>query len=240
VRRGLAAVAAVSLLCAGCGGGASDDPAPSSTPSPESSSTPTATPTTTGPATPTPDPAAYLPVPEGRELTPPGTVLDYDESALVAWKPRQDVVGVVGVRVLKVRRTTVAKSLAGYRLSPEEKASTPYFVSLDVGNAGGTDLGGRQLPIYVVDSDERLIAPTGVDQKFAACPGALLPAIFAPADESRSCLIFLVSSGATLRSVMFRPPEGVVPLTWVGKVKDLGATGGDRKKKPDGAARPPS
>ena len=34
-----------------------------------------------------------------------------------------------------------------------------------------------------------------------------------------------VPQGAELASVMFRPPEGVVPITWTGKVKQLGDRG---------------
>ena len=167
------------------------------------------------------DPAAYLPVPGGRELTPPGTELRFKEPALAAWTPRQGLVGVVGVQVQRVERTTVARSLAGYELTPEESASTPYFVTVKVGNGGDTDLGGRQLPVYVVDSEDRLVAPTGIDPAFEPCPGSVLPAVFAPGETTRSCLIFLVAPGAELAQVMFRPPEGVVPITWTGKVRRL-------------------
>lgn len=229
-RRGLVAGVAVLGLLAGCGGGGDDEGDVSPSPDPTSQA-PSPAPSESPSADPTADSTAYLPTPEGITLTAPGTALRFKDAALAAWKPRQDVVGVVGVRVLKVEQTTVAKSLVGFQLDAAARASTPYFVSTEVGNGGDTDLGGRQLPIYAVDSADRLIPPTGVDQGFKPCPGSVLPAIFAPGDEARSCLIFLVPSGATLQSVMFRPPEGVVPLTWTGKVKQLGAKPATRDKK---------
>jgi hypothetical protein len=217
-------VAGLALALAGCssagdGGGAAPTPDGTPTSSASSSGEPTATGSSdsTEPA----DAAAYLPVPDGRELTPPGTELGFKEPALAAWTPRQGLVGVVGVQVQRVERTTVDDSLAGYELTPEESASTPYFVTVEVGNGGDTDLGGRQLPVYVVDSEQRLVAPTGIDPAFEPCPGSVLPAVFAPGDETRSCLIFLVAPGAELEQVMFRPPEGVVPITWTGKVQRL-------------------
>lgn len=223
------ATAVLGALLAGCAGGAADQPGQDTTAPQTGTASPTAPDTagTTDPTDPTDpiDPADYLPVPDGVELTEPGTELSFRDGAFAAWQPRQDLVGVVGVTVLKVEQTTVKKSLQGFDLDPAAAASTPYFVSTLVGNGGETDLGGRQLPFYVVDSDGRLVPPTGVDQAFEPCPGSVLPAIFAPGDRARSCLIFLVPSGAELASVMFRPPEGVVPLTWTGKVKQLGAAG---------------
>jgi hypothetical protein len=211
-----------------CGGGA--DPAPEQTEPGQTSTSDTTSsePTSTSPSAPTTatTDADYLPVPEGRVLTEPGTEFGLRERGLVAWKPRQDVVGVVGISVLRIERTTVAASLQGYRLDAAAAASTPYFVTIEVGNGGDTDLGGRQLPMYVVDSADRLVAPTGIDQAFEPCPRSTLPAVFAPGDATRSCLIFLVPPGATLEQVMFRPPEGVVPITWAGKVRRLEDRGG--------------
>ena len=216
-----------------CGGpDGSDDPTPA--PDGPSSSTATAD-ESTAPA----DPAAYLPTPDGVELTSPGTVLDFKEGAFAAWTPRQDVVGVVGVSVLRVERTTVEESLAGFELDPADAASTPYFVTVKVGNGGETDLGGRQLPVYAVDEVDRLIPPTGVDPGFEGCPGSVLPAVFAPGDMTRSCLIFLVPPDSELASVMFRPPEGVVPITWTGEVTSPGRQGEGGQREGRRGARAP-
>ena len=236
-RRPHAAVLAATLvagLLAGCGGSDEPDDAAGTTAAPSSSPTdsPSDDPSTAGESpssSESADPSAYLPVPDDVELTPPGTSLRFKEAAFVAWQPRQDVVGVVGLEVRRVEQTTVKKSLQGFQLDEQAKASTPYFVTTEVGNGGETDLGGRQLPVYVVDTEGRLVPPTGVDQGFDPCPGSVLPAIFAPGDTAKSCLIFLVPDGAELASVMFRPPEGVVPITWAGKVTELGARPKTRK-----------
>lgn len=233
MRRRPSYAAALALLAgalAACGGGSADPGGdavtsePTSTVSPASTD-PGATDPTSDDTEDTVDPAAYLPVPDDVELTEPGTSLRLRDAASVAWTPRQDLVGVVGIEVVRIEQTTVEESLAAFRLDDAAAASTPYFVTSLVGNDGETDLGGRQLPLYVVDTEGRLVPPTGVDQGFEACPGGLLPAIFAPGDRTRSCSIFLVPQGAELASVMFRPPEGVVPITWTGKVKQLGDRG---------------
>ncbi len=231
-----AAVLILALALAGCGGGGAGGaaaPSAGSTSTSTSTSTePSATPTSTAPSAPSATATDYLPVPPDRTLTPPGTDLPFREGALVAWQPRQDLVGVVGVEVLRVERSTVADLLDGYDLDAQAAASTPYLVTMKVGNGGDTDLGGRTLPVYVVDSEQRLVPPTGTDRTFAPCRGSVLPPVFAPGDAARSCLLFLVPDGASLASVMFRPPEGVVPITWTGPVKDLGKRGGTRGRTP--------
>ncbi len=199
----------VAGLAAGCSGG--DDDA--------SSGTPEESPTAASP-TPSEEPEVegYLPVPDGVDLTEPGTRLKLKDSAVAAWQPRQDVVGVVEVAVTRIDETTVQASLAGFDLDAEEQRSTPYFVKVKVTNVGDTDLGARQLPIYFLDTRGVLVAPTGVARDFKACPGGVLPGTFAPGEQAMSCLIFLVPEGQELQAITFRPPDGVVPVSWRGAV----------------------
>ena len=221
-RRGrlTAALAALALLATACGGG---DGEPSSSTSPTSSA-PTGADASDDTGT-TPEPEGYLAVPDGVTLTDPGTRLKLKDSAVAAWLPRQDLVGVVDVTVTRIEETTVQASLAGFDLDAEAQRSTPYFVSTKVTNVGETDLGGRQLPIYFLDGRGMLVPPTGVARDFKACPGGLLPAVFAPGDSTTSCLIFLAAEGTSMQSIMFRPPEGVVPVQWKGDAKPLGKSG---------------
>lgn len=198
--------ALVALLLVGTLTACDEAPAPSgSAPTPSAATTPT-------------EPAAYLPVPEGVVLSAPGTELGLGEPAVAAWTPRQDLVGVVEVAVVRVVETTVAESLAGYRFDGADATATPYFVTTRVTNLGESDLGGRQLPLYVVDGTGRLVAPTGIDPGFRPCPDATLPDPFPSGTAARSCLIFLVPRGATLAAVTFRPTEGVAPISWTGPV----------------------
>jgi hypothetical protein len=229
-RAALTAVLPLALLAAGCGGGDADpstdaDPSPSAT----ASGTPTPEPTlSTLPTTAAAD--GYLPVPSGVTLTKPGTRLELKETAVAAWAPRQDLVGVVDIAVTRIDETTVQASLAGFDLKGDEQRSTPYFVRAKVTNVGETDLGARQVPLYFLDGRGVLLAPTGVARDFEECPGSTLPAVFAPGDETATCLIFLAPEGSTLQSIMFRPPEGIVPLQWTGKVTALedGKKGGNK------------
>ncbi|CAN5377700.1 hypothetical protein BH11ACT8_BH11ACT8_31150 [soil metagenome] len=216
-----AALVAVASL-SGCGGPAE----PSDEPSAEPSSTPTSSISSSAAESPSEGAAGgYLPVPAGVTLTEPGTELALKDAAVAAWEPRQGLVGVVDVTVARISVTTVKKSLRDFDLTDAQQASTPYFVQTVVANAGDTDLGARQLPVYLLDSQGGLVPPTGVDPAFEACPGSTLPAIFAPGDKARSCLVFLVPEGRDVQLVMFRPPEGVVPLTWTGQVVALAKPG---------------
>ena len=201
-------------------------------PAPSSVDEATASPSTSPPTTQSTS-SDYLPVPDGVELTDPGSELEVKDDATVAWRPRQDVEGVLGLSIVRIEKTSVAKALKGFQLSDQVRDSTPYFVRAVVSNDGESDLGGRVVPLYAIDSSGRLIEPTGVDNGFEPCPDGALPAIFAPGDTTRSCLIFLVPSGAALESVMFRPPEGVVPLTWTGPIEQYGKK--RQKKKSDRA-----
>ncbi|CAN5442061.1 hypothetical protein BH09ACT12_BH09ACT12_10780 [soil metagenome] len=207
----------LALVTGACGGGDDDAESPSATRSPSPSGSASVTTTPVPSSSPT-TAQGYLPVPAGVTLTAAGVRLELKESALAAWLPRQDLVGVVDVAITRIDETTVQASLAGFDLKGDEQRSTPYFVRAAVTNVGDTDLGGRQLPIYLLDGRGVLTAPTGVARNFAKCPGSTLPGVFAPGDTTKSCLIFLVPKTSELQSIMFRPPEGTVPLQWTGKV----------------------
>ncbi len=224
-------IIALCLVSAACGGAEEEVAAPGS-PSPAASASPSGDPTD-GEASesPTASAEAYLPTPDGVLLTRPGTQLKLRRTATAAWEPRQDLVGVVDVAVTRIAATTIQAALAGFDLSAEEQRATPYFVSSEVTNVGDTDLGARQLPLYFLDQRGVLVAPTGVARDFEACPGSTLPAVFAPGDAAESCLIFLAPEGSQLQSIMFRPPEGVVPLQWRGRVTEPGHRDGSKSSR---------
>ncbi|MGA8845610.1 MAG: hypothetical protein WB471_03230 [Nocardioides sp.] len=211
------AVLSLVLLATACGGGGSP---PTELPATSSATSPSAAPEAS-----TPPGSGYLPVPGDVTLTEGGAMLELRDTAVVAWEPRQGLVGVLEVTVTRIDQTTVQASLAGFDLEGDEQRSTPYFVKTRVTNVGDTDLGGRQVPLYLLTSQGVLIAPTGVARDFANCPDSLFPDVFAPGDTSTSCLIFLAPEGSQAQSITFRPPEGVIPLQWRGKVTDLGKSG---------------
>lgn len=197
---GLVATLLGAALVAGCGGG-SDDSSPEGE---ESSSPATVT--------------ESLAVPEGTELTPEGSTLAVGDPATLAWEPRQDAVGVIDVTVQKLERTTFAKSFSGFKIPEETKQTTPYFVRGTITNTGETDLGGRRIPLYVVDGANRLVDYSGFGSAFEPCSSTDFPEPFAPQQTLEFCQVYLVPDKGELTAVSFRPTQEVNPITWTGEV----------------------
>lgn len=188
--------------------------------------------------------AAYLPVPDGVELTAPGSELKIGDSAVVAWQPRQDEVGVAEIKLAKVERTTFAKSFEGYQIKGEMASKVPYFVRVRIANEGDIDLGRRTVPLYAHDNVNSLVEQTVIRGDFTPCPDGALPKKFAGGEKAQLCLIYLVEEGRELDGVEFQPIPDVAPISWTGKVtKPDAATGkkSDRGAKPgDGPSDKPS
>ena len=161
----------------------------------------------------------YLPVPDGVELTDQGTHLEVGDPAVVAYEPRQDEVGVLDLNVTKLEQTTIKQSLSGWQLTAAQKQSTPYFVHVTVKNVGETDLGGRRVPLYVVNEDDLLLESTPFASSFEACPSTPLPDQFGPGAEADVCLVYLAPDHGTLEAVSFRPDETFDPITWTGEIE---------------------
>ncbi|CAB4706979.1 MAG: hypothetical protein F2667_06505 [Actinobacteria bacterium] len=184
-------------------------------------------------ATPTASPSAYLDVPEGTELTGQGAALGIGDPAVVAWQPKQSLVGVLDITVDRVELTTFKKSFQGWKLDEQAKASTPYFVHATIENVGDTDLSGQQVPLYIVDGTNTLIEASSFVSTFEPCPSKPLPEGFEPGESADVCLVYLAPDAGTLEAVSFRPTEDFNPITWTGdisKVKGPGAgdKGGDK------------
>jgi hypothetical protein len=160
----------------------------------------------------------YLPVPAGVELTPQGEQLKVGDAAVVAYEPRQDEVGVLDLNVTKLERTTVRRSLSAWQLTPAQKKSTPYFVHVSVKNVGESDLGGRRVPLYVVNEHNVLLESTPFASSFTACPSTALPPKFGPGATADMCLVYLAPDSGTLEAVSFRPEETFDPILWTGEI----------------------
>ena len=159
----------------------------------------------------------YLPVPTGVELTTPGSELSVGDHAVVAYRPRQDQVAALDIQVTKLERTTV-KSFSAWQLSNAQKRSTPYYVRATVKNVGDTDLGGRPVPLYVVNGDNVLLESTPFASSFEACPSTPFPKKFGPGATAQVCLVYLALDHGRLTAVSFRPDEKFDPITWTGDV----------------------
>lgn len=212
------AVLMVGLL-GGCSGSTPESEDPEEQPS-ETSASSSPEPSTTSP---TAGETSYLPVPEGVELTPQGSDLAVGDAAVVAWEPRQDLVGVLDVTVTRLERTSFDESFQGWQLDAETRRSTPYFVRVSVENAGDSEVGGRDVPLYAVDPADTLISASTFQARFEPCPGnGVFPKTFGPGDAKDLCLVYLVPDGGELTAVSFRPSQDFDPITWTGRIKKLG------------------
>jgi hypothetical protein len=197
-----AALLVSGALVAGCSSDGSDAPdAGSSTPAVGSTS-----------ATP------YLPVPDGVSLTEPGSQLAVGDHAVVAYRPRQDVVGALDIQVTALEKTTIKSEFSAWQLNDDQQKSNPFFVRATVKNVGDTDLGGRPVPLYIVNDQNVLVESTPFASSFEACPSTPLPEKFAPGDKADVCLVYLAPDHGDLVAVSFRPDETFNPITWSGDV----------------------
>ncbi len=205
----VAAIVAGGLALAGCSGSDGGSPDDAST-APSTGSSTGQSPASTG--------TPYLPVPEGVELTEPGSQLEVGDHAVVAYHPRQDQVGVLDIQVVALEKTSI-KDFSAWQLSDAQKASNPYYVRARVENVGDTDLGGRPVPLYVVNDANVLLEPTPFASSFQPCPSTPFPEKFAPGDVTRTCLVYLAPEHGDLVAVSFRPEETFNPITWSGEVE---------------------
>lgn len=215
-----AAVAAVAVLALGALAACSEDSSdasPASAGSSDGSSGATSGPS----ASPTVRTGSddYLPVPINVRLTPQGTQLALGDRAYVAYRPTQKIVGALSVTVTKVESTSFAQTFGGLELSDQVRTTAPYFVRARITNVGESDLGGRRVPLYVVDGQNTLVEASSFVAPFKACPSTPFPRTFGPGDSVSTCLVYLVPRKGDVEAVSFRPTQDFDPITWSGVVR---------------------
>jgi len=211
---GVAVLAALTMVLAGCGGsGSSDKPSAS-------------------PATPTPSVA----VPDGVTLTTPGDKLDFGDTADVAYQPNANRSTVLSLKVTKVLKASL-KDFSAYVLDARTKKSTPYYVFVDVANLGTGDVGGTDVPLWAVNQDNVLIHSSTFTNTFKACPSPALPKHFAQGAKLSTCLVYLIPDHGSLESVSFRPLQAVAGIEWSGTVSTTRADARAAKKAAQKAAQ---
>lgn len=174
----------------------------------------------------------YLPVPDGVELTDQGSELELGDTATVAYEPRQDEVAALEITVTRIDKASF-KLFVGWKLSPETKKTTPYFVHAKVKNVGDTDLGGRPVPVYGVDGTNKLIEASTFASTFKPCPSDPLPKKFRTGDSVQTCLVYLAPDRGELTAASFRPVEEFDPITWTGEITRPEALDKGKDKKKD-------
>ena len=205
---GLALVSALALT--GCNGGGSDKAG-----SGASSGSTGATSSSTSASAEKP----YLPVPQGVELTAQGSKLKVGQPAVVAYRPRQNQVGALDIKVTRLDKTTFRQSFKGWKLEAATLTTNPYFVHATVKNVGATDLSGRPVPLYIVDGHNTLIEASSFASTFKPCPSTPFPPSFKPGASARVCLVFLSPNKGDLTAVSFRPTQEFNPITWTGELQ---------------------
>jgi hypothetical protein len=103
-------------------------------------------------------------------------------------------------------------------------------VHATVENVGGTDLGGRGVPLYIVDGRNTLVEASDFASTFKPCPSKALPKKFENGDRTKVCLVYLSPRNGELTAVSFRPTEDFNPIIWTGKVESLGSGKKNEKK----------
>ena len=161
--------------------------------------------------------------------TDPGTGLGFGEEATVVWQPESDVAGVLDVSVDAVAEQD--ESVFDGWVSEVMPDARPYFVTVSLVNAGESDLGGQEVPLYLRDDTGALGAPWTLGGDFAQCQSGPLPTPFAAGAEADMCLVYLVPDGARIRDLVFEPTEGYDPITWTGEVTRPEKSGGRKQKR---------
>ena len=210
----------VSATLAGCGGDDKEKPKGNES----SSSTPSSS------ATEEVEP--YLEVPDDVELTAPGSDLSVGDIGVVAWKPKQSLIGVMGILIERIEKTSFKESFQGWDVSKTPN-TTPYFVHLKVGSNTPSDLGGVTIPLYALDSGNTLNEASTFTEKFTPCPSGPLPKKFTRGQIRELCLVYLLPSKLTLQGVSFRFNEELKldPITWTGPIEKVKK---DKPKKDKG------
>ena len=171
--------------------------------------------------------------------TEPGTDLDLGETATLVWQPTANLIGVLDVSVDAVAEQS-RSVLDGWARDDVMAASRPYFVTVSLTNAGESDLGGLDIPLYLRDDTGALGAPWTLGGDFTDCQSGPMPTPFEPGDEIEVCLLYLAPDGARIEDMGFEPTEGYDPISWTGRVTEPDEPGrrptrkADRKKRGNG------
>jgi hypothetical protein len=171
-----------------------------------------------------PEPTASPTPSETPAVTASPTVLAFGAAQTVAWAPTADLAGALSISVEKVRAGDFA-DFEGLEGSGITEVNQPFYVNASIANDGDVDLGGRDVPLYLQDSNGTLSPPWGFATPFKPCDSGPFPVSFAPGTELETCLVFFASPGGSFESVTFQPSVETAAVTWTG---DLTV---DRKKK---------
>ena len=189
----LSAAAGLVLASCGLGGGTTDEPTAS------------------------PSPTSTVSVPPSVSLSEPGSDLSFGDSASVIFEPDQDSGTVLELTVEKATKGSI-KDFSGFILDDYTKAAVPYYVDVTVTNVGDSDVGGSAVPLWGVDAEDTLLPAASFTTNFGKCESEPLPEKFETDDTFGTCLVYLAPDGGTVEVVSFRPDQEFDPIAWTGEI----------------------
>ncbi|MBC7274882.1 hypothetical protein [Nocardioides sp.] len=161
--------------------------------------------------------------PTAGALTEPGADRRLGETATVEWTPKEGIDGKLSITVDKLESTSYKQTFSGWKLDEATLARAPYFVRATIENAGDTDLGGYDAPLWGLDDEGSLVEAAAFKEPFKPCAVKTLPKPFAPGASVDICLVMLVPDQGKLVGVSFRPYEEFDPITWQGDLTPYAA-----------------
>lgn len=161
-------------------------------------------------------------------LTEPGSSLELGEPATFLWQPDKKTEGEAELTVTRIDKASL-KAFSGFKLSPEMKKSTPYFVTMRVTNTGTVGLGGFEPPVFL-DNGSSILYPAARISNFAPCPNRALPKRFKPGKSAKLCMVFLAPAKTELNTIALRPDEKLEQIDWSGDVTKPGQKKGKKGK----------
>ena len=166
----------------------------------------------------TPSASVSSDVPEGVELTDPGSQLAFGDTATVDYQIR-DQGSVLDLTVASAKQGLI-KDFVGFAMNdPLTKNANYYYVRVAVKNVGEKPLGGVDVPLRGISGENVLLPPVKFTSAFKKCPTDPLPEEFGPGDTFRTCLVFLSPRKGSLEGVSYRPLDSFDPIEWHGQVE---------------------
>ncbi|RLV56918.1 hypothetical protein D9V41_03885 [Aeromicrobium phragmitis] len=154
-----------------------------------------------------------LELPEGVSLTEGGSELDPGDPATVAYPDDTEDATALTVTVDTIQQGRI-EDFALFSLSPEDAASTPFYVTVTVANEGPGTPGTTSLPIFANDGENTLISPNAIVGTFEPCAPTPIPADLPAGDEVTQCLVYLLPEGASLESVDLQVADAAEAIHW--------------------------
>lgn len=145
------------------------------------------------------------------------TELSFGDTETVTWEPTNNLTSELAIQVDRVRQGRFG-DFEGLVAPGITEANQPYYVDVVIANDGDAEIGGLDVPLYLVDSAQTLTPPSKFATPFEPCPSGPLPTSFGAGDKAEMCLVFFSSPSATFQSVTFQPDVEAPAVSWTGEV----------------------